>query len=251
MRRNELLSYLEQQLNVANISDYCPNGLQVEGRDEITRIVTGVSASQALIDTAIEYRADALLVHHGYFWKGEPAPVVGMKRNRLKALLQHDINLIAYHLPLDCHPRLGNNAQLATMLGLQDSYPLSGVKPDGVVTVGQLPTAIAGEQLRTQLESRLGRSVLHSEGIQRPLQSVAICTGGGQGYIEAVADAGIDAFITGEVSEQTIHVSREMGIDFFAAGHHATERYGIKALGEHLQQQFALDVRFVDIDNPA
>lgn len=251
MKRSKLLAYLNQHLNVDMIGDYCPNGLQVEGQNDIQKIVTGVSASQALIDVAIEQQADTILVHHGYFWKNEAAPVVGMKRNRLKALLTHNINLIAYHLPIDCHAELGNNVQLATMLGLQDIAPLSGFKPSGIIMSGRLPTPCTGAELANQLEALLGRSVLHSAAKSTPIETVAICTGGGQSYIQDVADAEVDAFISGEVSEQTIHVSREMDIDFFAAGHHATERYGIKALGEHIQQQFALDVTFVDIDNPA
>ena len=177
--------------------------------------------------------------------------MVGMKRNRLKALLANDINLLAYHLPLDCHPELGNNAQLASLLKLQELKPLSGFSPEGIVRTGMLPDAMFASELAQKLEAALGRSVLFSEGGNQPIRSVAICTGGGQGYLQEVADAGIDAFITGEVSEQTIHVSREMGISFFAAGHHATERYGIKALGEHLANQFGIEVMFVDIDNPA
>lgn len=230
--------------------DYCPNGLQVEGRTEIQKIVTGVTASQALIDAAIKEKADALLVHHGYFWKGESQPIIGMKKNRIKALLENDINLYAYHLPLDAHPQLGNNAQLAALLGIEGNESLENGNPNSVLRSGHFPNGIAPKALIERITQVLDRSPMTELSGPAEIHSVAWCTGGGQSYIEQAALKGIDAFITGEVSEQTIHTAREMGIHFFSAGHHATERYGAKALGEHLAQELGLEVKFVDIPNP-
>lgn len=251
MNNLELERLLNRQLNVAAIKDYCPNGLQVEGKTEVKHLVTGVTASQALIDHAIEVGADALLVHHGYFWKGEDERVRGIKRKRLKALLSHDINLYGYHLPLDIAPELGNNAQLAALLGISIDGPLEPGNALSVSMQGTLDTPLSGADLSAQLQQKLGRPVLHV-GEQGPalIRRVGWCTGGGQGYIDLAADQGMDAFITGEASEQTVHVARERGIHFFAAGHHATERYGIKALGEWLAREQGLQVSFKDIDNP-
>lgn len=252
MKRSEFLSYLSQCLSPDKIRDFCPNGLQVEGSNEVNKIVTGVTASEALIDAAIARGADTILVHHGYFWKGEAAVVVGMKKRRLAKLLAHDINLIAYHLPLDIHPDLGNNAQLAKRLNIQPQRGLDAYDPNSVAMVGELASAMSLEQLAETVEVALARKPLICSGGEHVINTVAYCTGGGQSYIEAAASQGIDAFITGEVSEQTIHTAREMNIHFIAAGHHATERYGVKALGEHLAEKFAdLSVEFVDIDNPA
>lgn len=243
----QLESLINQKLDVSSFHDYAPNGLQVEGRKEINRVVTGVTASQALLDAAVEHKADAILVHHGYFWKNEPAVVRGMKRNRLKTLLLNDINLYGYHLPLDAHPELGNNAQLAKMFSIE---VLGEVMP--LVPFGELKTPLSGEALRQRIEVLLDRKVLHSgQGGPAKIRRVAWCSGGGQGFIQQAAEFGVDAFISGEVSEQTIHIAREMGLHFYAAGHHATERYGVKALGEWLQAEHGLDVTFIDIDNPA
>lgn len=247
----ELLNYLDGMLRVNEISDYCPNGLQVEGTSKIEKIVTGVTASQALVDAAIEAQADALIVHHGYFWKGESQVITGMKRRRLSALLSNDVNLYAYHLPLDVHPEFGNNRQLASLLNIQNVSAVSGVKPVGVVMQGNLEKETDGASLQSQLQSILGRAVLLEGPSTKPISTLAWCTGGGQGFIEQAVELGVDAFITGEVSEQTVHTAREMGITFFAAGHHATERYGVKSLGEHIAQHFNVSVEFVDIDNPA
>ncbi len=240
--RSELQKYLDGLLRVSEISDYCPNGLQVEGTSKIEKIVTGVTASQALVDAAIEANADALIVHHGYFWKGESQTVTGMKKRRLSALLANDLNLFAYHLPLDVHPEFGNNRQLASILDIQNISAVSSVKPVGVVMQGKL---------QAKLKQLLGRDVLIEGPASKLISSLAWCTGGGQGFIEQAVDLGVDAFITGEVSEQTVHTAREMGITFFAAGHHATERYGVKSLGEHIAQQFDVHVEFIDINNPA
>lgn len=247
MRNVELETVLNNQLNIGAFQDYAPNGLQVEGRRDIQRVVTGVTASQALLDAAVAHQADAILVHHGYFWKNEPVVVRGMKRNRLKTLLTHDINLYGYHLPLDAHPELGNNAQLAKLLEIQVLGEIESLLP-----YGEFTTPLNAVALRERLEKQLGRSVLHC-GDRAPaeVRRIAWCTGGGQGYIQQAAEFGVDAFITGEVSEQTIHIAREMKVNFYAAGHHATERYGIKVLGEWLAEQHQLDVTFIDIPNPA
>lgn len=247
MRNTELETLLNNQLNIAAFQDYAPNGLQVEGREDVRRIVTGVTASQALLDAAVEQQADAILVHHGYFWKNEPSVVRGMKRNRLKTLLTNDINLYGYHLPLDAHPELGNNAQLAKLL---DIHVLGEIEP--LLPYGEFEKPLNAVILRERLEKLLGRAVLHcGDHAPTSLRRIAWCSGGGQGYIQQAAEFGVDAFITGEVSEQTIHIAREMGVNFYAAGHHATERYGIKALGEWLATHHQLEVTFIDIPNPA
>lgn len=247
MNNIELEKLIDQKLAVHTFKDYAPNGLQVEGGSDVKRIVTGVTASQKLLDAALEHGADTIIVHHGYFWKNEPVAVRGMKRTRLKTLLTNDINLYGYHLPLDAHPELGNNAQLARLLGIN---VLGEIMP--LVPYGELPVAVPAEAFHQKIEQQLGRKVLHSaEGGPQEIRRVAWCTGGGQGYIQQAADFGVDAFITGEVSEQTIHIAREMGLHFFAAGHHASERYGVKALGEWLAAEQGLDVTFIDIDNPA
>lgn len=252
MQNLELEKILNAELKSSEFSDYAPNGLQVEGRTTVRKIVTGVSASQALIDEAIRLDADAILVHHGYFWKNESPIVRGMKKNRLKSLLAHEINLYAYHLPLDAHPELGNNARLANLLGIRTLGTLLENGKPSLVQYGEFVQQKTGLEVKALLEKQLGRSVLHcGDTGKEKIRSIAWCTGGAQGYIELAAQEGLDAYVTGEVSEQTIHVAREMGIHFYAAGHHATERYGIKALGEWLSSHYDFDVTFVDIDNPA
>ncbi|MFC4699156.1 Nif3-like dinuclear metal center hexameric protein [Glaciecola siphonariae] len=255
MLREQLLNALNSILSPQSQRDYCPNGLQVEGKENIAHIVTGVTASQALIDKAVELSADALLVHHGYFWKNEDYPIVGIKKRRIATLLKHDINLIAYHLPLDVHETLGNNAQLGALLGLESITAVDNIAPTGIVMRGELATPLSHDELSERLFERLGRTVI-SVGSKQSIKSLAWCTGGGQGYIDQVAASRasslpIDAFISGEISEQTTHSARELDLDFFAAGHHATERYGVKALGEYLAKHYNLQVTFVDVDNPA
>ena len=249
MQRREFNHLLNTILRPDSIQDFCPNGLQVEGREQVKKIVTGVTASQALIDAAISHNADTILVHHGYFWKGEAQPITGMKKRRIAALLEHDINLFAYHLPLDVHPVIGNNAQLAQLLDLEMTDGLEPVA-NSVAVKGRLKTPLSGEQFAQKIAGVLNREPLVSLVRDEPIETIAWCTGGGQGYIDLAASQGIDAYLTGEASEQTIHSSREQHIDFFAAGHHATERYGIKALGELLAEQHGFDVTFIDIDNP-
>ncbi len=248
--RSELVAYCNQLLDSDAFADYCPNGLQVEGRGTIRKIVSGVTASQALVDAAIAADADLLLVHHGYFWKGEPAAVVGSKQRRLKALLAHDLNLLAYHLPLDVHAELGNNAQLAQLMGWQISGGLEPGNPRSVGLHGELAHACSGAELALQLDLVLERAPLHIAGHDRPIKRIAWCTGAAQGYIDKAIALGVDAFVSGEISEPTVHAARENGIDYFAAGHHATERCGVRALGAHLAERFGLDYAFIDIDNP-
>lgn len=243
----DLVRHVDDLLNVSAFADYSPNGLQVQGRPHVGRLVTGVTASRALIEAAIQRGADALLVHHGYFWKGEDACVTGMKRERLRLLLAHDINLLAYHLPLDAHPEWGNNAQLARLLEFQVE---GSMRPDGVGNFGRPQQALSGAELKDRIARRLQREPLWIPSGPESIRRVGWCTGGAQGMIEQAVNLGLDAFITGEVSEQTVHVAREEGIHFFAAGHHATERYGPKAVGDHLARILALSHEFIDIDNP-
>lgn len=246
----QVIDLLQNTLQPSRFSDYCPNGLQVAGKEEVRRLVTGVTASQALIDAAIAWQADAILVHHGWFWKSENPCVVGMKKNRLKALLQHDISLIAYHLPLDAHPEYGNNAQLAKKM----AWPVTGLlypdNPKQVGNIAELPQAIEAEVLAQQLQQVLGQVPLHIAGSTKPIKKMAFCTGAAQGFIEQAILMGCDAYVSGEISEPTVHIAREAGIHYFAAGHHATERYGVQALGAVLAQDLALEHLFIDIANP-
>lgn len=248
--RNELLAYLDNLLNPSQFQDYCPNGLQVAGRDHVERIVCGVTASDALIERAIEAGADMLIVHHGYFWKGESQAITGIKRQRLAKLLQHDINLVAYHLPLDAHPQLGNNAQLAEKLAFKVSGLMDNTGKPAIGWWGELDDPMSPTQLAALIHNRLDREPLVIAANETPIKKVGWCTGAAQGFLQQAVDMGLDAFISGEISEPTVHLARETGVHYFAAGHHATERYGVKALGEHLAAKFDLEQQFVDIDNP-
>jgi dinuclear metal center YbgI/SA1388 family protein len=247
--RSQMSNHLAQVLNITQVRDYCPNGLQVEGRERIARIVTGVTASLAMIEAAVEAGADALLVHHGYFWRNEDPCIVGQKGRRIRKLIQHDINLFAYHLPLDLHPEMGNNAQLAQRLGLvahgrfgdQQLGWIGNAADAGVKTVGDLARVI---------ETRLHRAPLVIGDMSMPLGQIGWCTGAAQGFLPDAVAAGASVYISGEISEPTVHAAREAGVAYIAAGHHATERYGIQAIGDHLAAQFGLTHDFIDIDNP-
>jgi dinuclear metal center YbgI/SA1388 family protein len=247
--RHDLRVYLDTLLSPARYQDYCPNGLQVEGKAQIELLVTGVTACQALIDAAIAARADAILVHHGFFWRSEDPVVVGMKARRLRALMANEVNLFAYHLPLDCHPELGNNAQLGRLMGVPQATPLDPADPSLPLFSGDLeepaPISSFAENLSLQLERE---PLVVGDGA---VQKVAWCTGAGQNYIDKAADAGADLYVTGEVSEQTVHSARERGICFIAAGHHATERYGVQAVGARVAQELGCTHQFIDVDNPA
>ncbi len=245
----QLLQYTDDLLEVGRFKDYCPNGLQVQGRDQVNKVISGVTASQALIDAAIEQGADVILVHHGYFWRGEDPCVVGMKRRRLARLLEANVSLMAYHLPLDAHPLLGNNAQLAERLGFQVQGGF-GLETPAVGLYGQLSQPTTADDLSDKITQVLARQPLHIEGEAKEIHRIAWCTGAAQSYIEQAVALDVDAFLSGEISEQTVHVAREMGIHYFSAGHHATERYGVQALGQHLAQHFALEHHFIDVDNP-
>ncbi len=247
MRRDHLQGEIDTYLDCARFTDYCPNGLQVEGREEIARIVTGVTASLALIERAIALRADALLVHHGYFWRGEDPRIIRQKRKRLGLLLAADLNLFAYHLPLDAHGEVGNNVMLARRLGwsVQGRF---GKQQLGCL--GSAPQATIG-QLAQAVSRDLGRTPLVVGEANAPVGTLAWCTGGAQDWIEDAWAAGARTFVSGEISEPTAHFAREMGITYLACGHHATERDGIRALGDHLAAHYGLDHVFIDLDNPA
>ncbi|QKE64425.1 Nif3-like dinuclear metal center hexameric protein [Aquipseudomonas campi] len=244
-----LVEEADRFLNAARISDYCPNGLQVEGRPQVRRIVSGVTASQALLDAAVEAEADVVLVHHGYFWKGEDACITGIKRRRLQTLLSNDISLLAYHLPLDLHAEVGNNVQLARQLDITIEGPLDADNPKIVGLLGSLAEPMSARDFARRVQEVLGREPLLVEGAGM-IRKIGWCTGGGQGYIDNAIAAGVDLYLTGEASEQTFHSARENGIGFIAAGHHATERYGIQALGDYLARRFAVEHLFIDCPNP-
>ena len=244
-----LVEEASRYLAVSGMPDYCPNGLQVEGRAEVRRIVSGVTASQALLDAAVEAGADLVLVHHGYFWKSENPCVVGSKQHRLKTLLTHEMSLLAYHLPLDVHPEVGNKVQLARRLGVLVEGPLEPGNPRSVGLVGSLPEPMEPLDFARRVAHVLQREPLLIEAA-RPIRRLAWCTGAAQGYIEQAIAAGVDAYLTGEVSESTVHSARENGISFLAAGHHATERYGVQALGDYLASRFSIEHRFIDCPNP-
>lgn len=247
MKREELVSYLDRLLEPTKFKDYCPNGLQVEGRAEVRRIVAGVTASQALLDAAVARGAGAILVHHGYFWKGDDGRVTGIRRQRLGTLIKHDINLLAYHLPLDAHPEFGNNAQLALRLGW---VPEGRFGEQDIAWLGTLAEPADLATVSGNVERLLGRVPLVIGEAGRPVRRIAWCTGGAQGYFEQAIALGVDAYVSGEISEQTVHLARESGVAYIAAGHHATERGGVQALAAHLREKFGLDCEFVDIENP-
>lgn len=247
IRLNELIQYTNTLLESDTFQDYCPNGLQVEGRGEVRKLVSGVTACQALIDAAVEQGADALLVHHGYFWKGEDPCIKGLKGRRIRTLLQHDMSLLAYHLPLDAHPELGNNAGLAAALELEVEGRFT---PADIGMYGRSGTELDGPALAQRIMGALGREPQYIPGGEHLIRRIGWCSGSAQGYIEAAADLGLDAYISGEISEQTVHLARERGIHYFAAGHHATECFGVQRLGQHLSENFDLEHVFIDIPNP-
>lgn len=247
--RDEFGKYLGQTLNAGQYRDYCPNGLQVEGRTAIARVVSGVTASLALIEAALDLKADAILVHHGYFWRGEDMRVIGTKQRRLKLLLANDVSLFAYHLPLDAHPQLGNNAQLARRLDLSASGRF-GDDDLGWLGRSASPSVKTAAELAALIEQRLGRAPLLIGDPQQALGDIAWCTGAAQGMLADAIAAGASAYISGEISEPTVHLARETGTIYIAAGHHATERYGVQALGEHAADHFGIEHHFIDIDNP-
>lgn len=246
----DFVGHTDALLECGRFQDYCPNGLQIEGADKVRKLVTGVTASQSLIDSAVAAGADAILVHHGLFWRGESAVIAGIKRRRIKALLDHNISLIAYHLPLDAHRDYGNNAQLARVLGFTVSGTFGTPGGPAIAMHGALDQPLTADALAARLSERLQRQPLHISGGPRAIRRIAWCTGAAQNYFDAAIALGVDAFITGEASEQNFHSAGENGVHFFAAGHHATERYGVQALGDYLADRFGIDVFFIDAVNP-
>ena len=247
----QLLQAFDVLLQPERFKDYGPNGLQVEGKDEVRRVVSGVTASRALIEAAIQAGADAIFVHHGLFWRGQEGRVTGWMKQRLALLLAHDISLFAYHLPLDAHADLGNNAQFGQRLGLlasarfgEQDLGFIGARADGTGFTG-------AQELACHVEQALRRPVAWVERSRREIRRIAWCTGGAQGYFESAIAAGADAFITGEISEPQTHYARECGVAFLACGHHASERYGAPAVAAHVARQLGLEHQFIDIDNPA
>lgn len=247
MTLTELVNYLNNMMEPSRFNDYAPNGLQIEGRTDVTRLITGVTASQALIDAAISRNADAVLVHHGYFWRGENACLIGMKKQRIYALLHHNISLIAYHLPLDVHPIVGNNATLAAELGIHVDGQCA---EQGLLSYGHLPEAETAEHWVEKVGATLARQPVLLGDKNKVVKRIAWCTGGGQGFFLEAIQMGVDLFLTGEVSEQNYHMAMETGTVFVAAGHHATERYGIQALGRCLTRDTEVEVEFIDNPNP-
>ncbi len=247
MKRGELTCYLDYLLEAGRFRDYCPNGLQVEGRPEVRRLVAGVTANQALLDVAVESGADAVLVHHGWFWRGEDGRVTGIRKTRLQTLLRHDINLFAYHLPLDSHPEFGNNAQLARRFGWLAEARFGD---QDLGWVGRLENPTTLSAIAHRIAGELQRVPLTIGDDARVLSRVGWCSGAAQDFFEQAIALDVDLYLSGEISEQTVHLARESGVAYIAAGHHASERYGVQALAEHLSERFGLDCRFIDIDNP-
>lgn len=247
MLLNELRDYNASLLQTALFKDYCPNGVQVEGRPEVRRIATAVTASQHALDEAIAWGADAILVHHGFFWRNEDVAITGIKKRRIAQLLRNDVSLLAYHLPLDAHPELGNNARLGNLLGLEVQGRFG---EQSIACVGALAQPQSLAQFTQQVAHGLQRTPQVIGDAGRSIRRVAWCSGGAQGYFEAAIAQGVDAYLTGEISEQSYHLAQESGVAFIAAGHHATERYGIQALGNHLGAHFGLEHCYFELDNP-
>jgi dinuclear metal center YbgI/SA1388 family protein len=254
VERDQLNLYLAKLLQIDRVKDYCPNGLQVQGKAEIKKVVTGVTASLALIEAAIKEKADAIVVHHGWFWKSDDVRIVGQLHARLQLLMDHEISLFAYHLPLDLHPQLGNNAQLAKLMGWSQARPVSGIGGgvmDGLLWQGKPSGAQKNlGQLARSIASHLGRDPLVVGDLSRPIKNIAWCTGAAHGYINDAVSLKVDAYISGEISEPTFHIAQEMGVAYIAAGHHATERYGVQALGQEIAKKWGIAHQFIDIHNP-
>lgn len=246
----ELAAYLDRYLGIHRFRDYCPNGLQVEGRTQVKSVVSGVSACAGLIEAAAHAGADAVLVHHGYFWKGEPRVLTGMRLQRIRCLIESGMSLLAYHLPLDAHPQLGNNACLADRLGIVVEGVLDSDQEPSIAMLGRLDRPVAPVVFARTISRALQREPLWIAGGPGEISTVGWCTGAAQDYIHHAIRKKLDAFISGEVSERTTHIAREEGIHYFACGHHATERYGVQRLGEHISEKFSLQHRFIDVDNP-
>lgn len=247
---HEIIQWCDQTLKAAEFKDYAPNGLQIEGSTEVKRIVCAVTASEDAIDAAIAQNADLLLVHHGYFWKGEPYPITGMRGNRIKKLIQNNISLVAYHLPLDAHPSLGNNVAIAEKLGLHHLEPLDLAEKHPIGNIGYLEQAVSVEEFNAKLQDSFDFKVIHLPAKKKSIQKVGFCTGGAQDFIAKAALQNCDAYISGEVSERTFYEAKELGVHYFACGHHATERYGVQRLAQAISKQFAIEAEYFELNNP-
>ena len=246
----EIIQWCDQTLNTHEFKDYAPNGLQIEGRSDVQKILCAVTASQEAIEVAIAQNADLLLVHHGYFWKGEPYPITGMRGKRIKSLIQHDISLVGYHLPLDSHPSLGNNAAIAECLALENLQALDPSERHPIGNIGFLKQAMSASEFRDYLTARLGFNTIHLPAEKSQIQKIGFCTGAAQDFIGIAAEQGCDAFISGEVSERTYYEAKELGVHYYACGHHATERYGVQRLAKAISEQFNIEYSYFELNNP-
>lgn len=247
---HDIVQWCNQTLNVNEFKDYAPNGLQIEGKAEVNKIICAVTASESAIDAAIAQNADALLVHHGYFWKGEPYPITGMRGKRIRKLIQHNISLIAYHLPLDAHPTLGNNAAIADLMGLENLEALDHAEKHPIGNIAYLKSALTPEQFKANLQAIFDFNVIHLASDKTSIQKVGFCTGAAQDFIAKAAQENCDAYISGEVSERTFYEAQELGVHYFACGHHATERYGVQRLAQAIANQFSIDTQYIELHNP-
>lgn len=247
---NEIVTWCDTTLQAQQFKDYCPNGLQIEGKSEVQHLVSCTTASLYAIEAALDLKADALIVHHGYFWKGEPSQLIGLKGKRIKQLMQADVSLIAYHLPLDAHTELGNNKALADLLGIKLTGALDLSERFPIGNIGELAHAISPEEFALLLETKLGQKPLHIASGKTKVQKIGFCTGGAQDFLYKAAALNCDAYLSGEVSERTYHEALEYGVDYYAAGHHATERYGIQRLAEAVATHFSLQHHYIELNNP-
>lgn len=246
----DIIQWCDQTLKSPEFKDYAPNGLQIEGKTEVHKILAAVTASQDAIDAAIRENADLLLVHHGYFWKGEAYPITGMRGKRIKSLIQHDISLLAYHLPLDSHPSLGNNAAIADLLKLERIEALDPSERHPIGNIGYLNQPMPVEEFKKFVSEKLKFDVTHLPADKNMIEKVGFCTGGAQDFIVKAAEQGCDAYISGEVSERTFYEAKELGVHYFACGHHATERYGVQRLGQAISEQFDIEYVYFELNNP-
>lgn len=247
---NEIIQWCDQTLKSHEFKDYAPNGLQIEGTSEVKKILCAVTASQTAIDAAIAYGADLLLVHHGYFWKGEPYPITGMRGKRIKSLIQHDISLVGYHLPLDSHPTIGNNAAIADLLELEHIEALDPNERNPIGNIGYLKSAMSPEAFKQFASEKLGFDAIHLPADKTSIQKVGFCTGGAQDYIKKAANQDCDAYISGEVSERTFYEAQELNVHYYACGHHATEKYGVQRLAKAISEQFNIEYSYFELNNP-
>lgn len=247
---NDIIQWCDQTLKSQEFKDYAPNGLQIEGKSEVKKILCAVTASQTAIDGAIAYGADLLLVHHGYFWKGEPYPITGMRGKRIKSLIQNDISLVGYHLPLDSHPTLGNNAAIADMLELENIEALDPNERNPIGNIGYLKSAMSPEAFKQFASEKLGFDAIHLPADKTSIQKVGFCTGGAQDFIKKAAEQNCDAYISGEVSERTFYEAQELNVHYYACGHHATEKYGVQRLAKAISEQFNIEYSYFELNNP-